>query len=69
MPTLFRMFLSDDGFDFDDSHMAVFGCSLRVLEDGTRYAYSDASMEEVLNAFLTKQAILWVIEDPDSLPN
>lgn len=69
MPTLYRMFISDDGMDFDESQMVVFGCNVRVLEDGTRLAYSDVTVEELVNAFLNKQAILWVVEDPDSLPN
>lgn len=69
MPTLYRMFISDDGMDFDESQMVVFGCNVRVLEDGTRVAYSDAETEDIVNALLTKQAILLVVDDPDGLPN
>lgn len=31
--------------------------------------FRHSPMEEILNAFLTKQAVLWIIEDPESLPN
>jgi hypothetical protein len=69
MTTIYRMFISDDGAELDESGMAVFGCIVHVLEDGTRYAQCDVTIEEVLNAFITKQAILWVIQDAEALPN
>jgi hypothetical protein len=69
MTTVYRMFISADDADLDESGMAVFGCTVHVLEDGTRYAQSDVTIEDVLNAFITKQAILWVIQDSEALPN
>jgi hypothetical protein len=69
MTTTFRMFLSDDAVDFDDAKMAVFGCCIHTLEDGTRIAYSDIDIEDLLTAFLNKQAILLIVQDTNILPN